>query len=237
MKIALIIIGCIILLLLILLFSPIRVYIEYLGGKPKVVLKYLFYGKTLVGGQKKPKTQKKKAKKKTKKNDSKKKADKKEKEETKEKSGLLPDSLGGKIDFILELVKLGGRALRKLLRRILIKDIIINFTISDEDACECALKFGKTNIIVYNAFSALSCFLRLRKKSIQIKCVYNKPDCIYDTSFTICITPGALIAIALGFAFAFLKLVIKTKKAEKLKDEEKEADTREIEDNNDNKAA
>ena len=228
MKMALIIIGSIVLILLILLFSPFRISVEYLGGKPKVVLKYLFIKKMLVGGEKKQKTAKKTKAKKT----------KKKKAPDKEKKGkLLPDTAGGKADFILELVKAGGRALRKLLRSIKIKDIVIDFTISDEDAYECAIKFGKMNIIVYNALTVLGYFLRLKKKSINIKCVYNQPKCIYDTSFKVCVTPAALIAIALGFGWAFLKLVIKNKKQAKLNMTQSEEKPSEKEEKKDKQAA
>ena len=229
--VGLIILGSIVLILLILLFSPLRFCIEYLGGKPKVVLRYFFFRKTLVGGAEKPKKQK------TAKKSKKKKADKKETEDRESKSGLLPDTVGGKIDFVLELVKSGGRALRKLLRRIKIKDIVIDFTVSDEDAYECAIKFGKMNIIVYNALTVLGYFLRLRKKRINIKCVYNQPKCIYDASCKVCVTPAALIAIAVGFGWAFLKLVIKTKKQAKLNKMQSEEKPSEREESKDKQAA
>ena len=231
--VGLIILGSIVLILLILLFSPLRFCIEYLGGKPKVVLRYIFFRKTLVGGAQKPKKQK------TAKKTKKKKAGKDEKqtEDKEKKGGLLPDTVGGKIDFVLELVKAGGRALRKLLRRIKIKDIVIDFTVSDEDAYECAIKFGKMNIIVYNAFTVLGYFLRLKKKRINIKCVYNQPKCIYDASCKVCVTPAALIAIAVGFGWAFLKLVIKTKKQAKLNKMQNEDKPSEREENKDKQAA
>ena len=234
----LIILGVVLLIILLLLFSPIRVYVEYLGGKPKVILKYLFIKKQLVGGEEKKKKAKKPKKAKEK---PKKKTEEEADEEKKEKKGgLLPDTLSGKIDFFKALLKAGGRALKRLLHRIKIKDIFIDFTISDEDAYECAIKFGKTNIIVYNAFTYLSYFLRLKKKSINIKCVYNKPDCVYDVSFTVCVTPGALLAIGIAFVFAFLVILIRSKKkaaASQEADDDSEADNKKVKKIKNKKAA
>ena len=45
----------------------------------------------------------------------------------------------------------------------------MDFIISDLDAYDCALKFGKTNIAVYNIIAYLNCFIKLKKKSIDIE--------------------------------------------------------------------
>ena len=204
----LIIIGVILLLLLIVLFSPFRLYVQYKDKKPYLQFRYLFFKKTLVGGKPKASTP---AKKKAPSQKGKKEKKKEEKPE-KKKSGLMPESLSGKIELAKGLIKAGGKALRRLIRRIKIKELYIDIDVSDEDAYECALKFGKTNIIVYNAVTLLSQFVRIRKKSIAVKCIYNRPESVYNISCTVCITPAALICIALALAFAFLAIIIKSKK-------------------------
>jgi predicted tellurium resistance membrane protein TerC len=59
-----IILGIILLILIIILFSPVKVYVSYLDKKTEVVLKYLFVKKILVGDkkEKKPKKEKKEKK-------------------------------------------------------------------------------------------------------------------------------------------------------------------------------
>ncbi len=200
----LIILGVILLLLLIVLFSPFRLYVQYKDKKPYLQFRYLFFKKTLVGGKPKASTPAKKKAPSQK--------GKKEEKPEKKKSGLMPESLSGKIELAKGLIKAGGKALRRLIRRIKIKELYIDIDVSDEDAYECALKFGKTNIIVYNAVTLLSQFVRIRKKSIAVKCIYNRPESVYNISCTVFITPAALICIALALAFAFLAIIIKSKK-------------------------
>ncbi len=199
----LIILSIILLILAILIFSPVKVYVKYFDKKPEIILKYLFFKKILVGEGKKKKLQKKKADKKTEK--------KEEKSEEKPKKKLLPETTSGKIDFIKNILNTSGHAFKRLTKHIKIKGIYIDIKISDLDACECALKFGKTNILVYNTLSYLGNFVKLKKKSVNIRCVYNEHDCFYKIGFNIRITPVAAIFIAVAFIFRFLVNNIKTK--------------------------
>lgn len=199
-----IIIGCILLILLIAFFSPVKITVEYLNNKPKIILKYLFIRKNLSDFRKPDnKTDKKITK-----------SDEKEKKSKKSsrKKKIIPDDFSGKIAFFKNLAIAGGKALRRITWFIKIKDIYIDFTVSDLDAYECALKFGKTNIIVYNILSYLGYFIKLKKKSINIRCVYNQPDCIYNLKFKVCLTPIAAIAALIAFFVTFL---VNNKKAER----------------------
>ncbi len=198
-----IIIGCILLILLIFLFSPVRIVVEYLGGKPEIIFKYLFFKINLTRRTKSAKDKKKKPEQAEKETSTEKKS---------KKSKFIPEDIPGKIQFFKNLASAGGKAFRKITRHMKIKDIYINFIISDEDAYECALKFGKANIVVYNSLSYLGSFIRLKKKSINIQCIYNKPDCVYDIKFKLCITPAAAIGIFIAFIFTFL---VNNKKAVK----------------------
>lgn len=192
-----IIIGCILLLFLLILFSPIRVIAEYIDGKPKLVIKYLFLKKNITNRIKSTGAEKKERKKK--------KPEKKENIEKKSsKNKILPEDTSGKIAFFKNLISSGGKALRRITRHIKIKDIYINFIISDMDAYSCALKFGKANILVYNILSYTGSFIKLKKRSINIRCVYNRPDCVYDIKFKLYITPAAAIGTAAAFIFTFL---------------------------------
>lgn len=202
-----IIIGCILLILLIILFSPVRIIVEYLNGKPKLIVKYLFFKKNIterIKSKDRKKNKADKVEKPQKKRDEKKKSPKRK---------IIPEDFSGKLEFFKNLVSSGGKALRRITRHIKIKDIYINFIISDMDACQCALKFGKANIIVYNILSYTGSFIKLKKESINILCVYNKPDCIYDIKFKLYITPAAAIGTVIAFIFTFLVNNKKTKKS------------------------
>lgn len=193
-----IIILIIFIIFMIIFFSPIRLFFSYNNDNINIFLKYFFLKFNIY-----PKNiKKKKQKEKNKKNES----------EIKSKKSFFPEDNKEKIYLILDIIKSIKKSGRLILKLIKIKKIFIDFIISDLDAYECALKFGKTNIVVYNALSYLNCFVRLQKKYINIECVYNKSECEYNTSFVVYLTPAATLGAILVFFKAFLVNNKKVKK-------------------------
>lgn len=191
-----IIFAVILLIILLLIFSPFKLFVDYQNGKINIVVNYLFFKKSL-----------KKRKKKISKKQKNKKYSNSEEEVVQNKSkikNIIPEDTKGKIELVLNLLKSGGKAVKHVTKHISIKDLYLDFIISDLDAYECALKFGKANIVVYNILSYLSCFIRLKKKSINIKCIYNQPECSYNLNFVIKITPAVGIFALVVFIFTFL---------------------------------
>ena len=109
-----------------------------------------------------------------------------------------------KTEFVLNILKSTGKTFKHITKHICVKNIDLDFIISDLDAYDCALKFGKINIAVYNIIAYLNCFIKLKKKSIDIKCIYNQPECSYNLSFMIKISPAAGISAMIVFIFTFL---------------------------------
>lgn len=207
-----IILGIVFLILIIVLFSPVKIYISYFNEKTEVILKYLFIKKNLLSGNKKKKSDSDTNKKKSSET-----SDSESSEKEKKKNKILPDSLSGKIEFIKSIASTGGKAFRSLTKHLTIRDIFIDLQISDLDAYECALKFGKTNILVFNALSYLGHFVKLKKKSINIRCVYNESECKYNAGCNVRLTPAAAIMITAAFIFRFLVNTIKANSKPKQK--------------------
>lgn len=196
----LIVIGAVLLILLILIFSPVRVYFDFTDGKKDIILKYIFIKKALTG-EKKERPEKVQNKKK-----SPKKAEKtEEKEESpKKKGGIIPKERSAKIDFVLSLIGAGGKALRSVLKRFSVTEIFIDFKISDPDAYECALKFGKMNIALYNGLRLAGSIFTLKKESINVRCVFNEEKSEYNARFCAKMRPAAAIWAGILFIFTFL---------------------------------
>lgn len=181
-------------IILLLLFSPFKIFIDYQNGKINIYIKYLFLKKKLLKRNKKDKQNNKKCN-----------TSEEEKVQGKSKiKSIVPKDTKGKINFILNLLNSGGKAVKHVTKHISIKNLYLDFIISDLDAYECALKFGKANIVVYNILSYLSCFIKLKKKSINIKCIYNQPECSYNLNFVIKFTPVIGISALVVFIFTFL---------------------------------
>ena len=221
------ILGGIILLLVILLHSPFRIFVSCNENKFSVYVKYLFFKRTLLPkpekkSEEKPaeETSQPAEKENTQSEDS---SDSTQETETdtqtekKKKKSIIPEEKSERIAFIINVLKSSGKALRHFTRRIVIKNVRADIDISDPDACDCAVNFGKANIAVYNILSFASCFFKVKKEYININCVYNKPESIYNFSFTVKFTPSAAILSIIAFIFTFLVNNIKAKRqAEKV---------------------
>jgi hypothetical protein len=229
---ALIIILAILIILLGLFFSPVKIDFDFTGGKSDITLKYLFLKKQLSSGDKKEesadrksvpeKAKKQKTNKKTKPKKSKAEkpeayAGKEKKAENGQKTGkksFLPDKPGDQIDFILDLVKAGGKAMRSSLKNIYITKIFIDFKISQLDAYQCALQYGKVNMLLYNLLRLGNSFFTMKKKSINVRCVFNEKESRYDFSFQVKIRPSTALRTGIVFIFAFLANTKSRKKSE-----------------------
>lgn len=207
--------AAIIILLTILLNSPFRIYISCENNKFSAVVGYLFYKKTVFPKQKKKNEKKSEVKKRSDEKKKKKsdggKSDKEESTEKKKKK-FFPEKKDEQLRFIINILKSSGAFLKRFTKRITIKDITADIDISDEDACDCAIKFGKANMIVFNALSFCNVFFKIKKKYIRINCVYNKPKSVYNLKFTVSFTPAAGILSAFAFIFTFL---VNNRKAKK----------------------
>lgn len=207
------ILGGIILLLVILLHSPFRIYVSCRENKFSVYVKYLFFKKNLL--PKPEKTAKTKPTGNSPENNQKEstgqaeeqteevQSDTQTEKKKKNKKSFFPEDKSERIDFIINILKSSGKALRHFTKRIVIKNVRADIDISDPDACDCAVNFGKANIAVYNILSFASCFFKIKKDYININCVYNKPESIYNFSFTVKFTPSAGILSAIAFILTF----------------------------------
>lgn len=89
------------------------------------------------------------------------------------------------INLVLDIFRAIKDKLGKFIKSFRITNLYINFQLADEDAYNCALKFGKMNILVFNVLSSLERCFKIKKKSINLKPKYNSNSSIYDISFKV----------------------------------------------------
>ncbi len=122
-----------------------------------------------------------------------------------------------KLNFIKDIISASKKGLKRIFKGISINDIFIDFIISDEDAYECAMKYGKVNILVYNALGFLSSFFKVRKKGISVLCKFNEKDSIYNFSFRVKLKLGTAIVSVLGMILTYFVNNIKSTQEDKVK--------------------
>ena len=109
---------------------------------------------------------------------------------TKSKSKVSTDSMDfedliSNLDIVLDILKIIVSKLGVFIKSLKVKDLYIDFLVADEDACECALKFGKINAILYPPLSILNQYVKIKKKKISIQPKYNSNVGVYDVSFKV----------------------------------------------------
>ncbi|GHU55188.1 hypothetical protein FACS1894132_10920 [Clostridia bacterium] len=112
-----------------------------------------------------------------------------------------------KLKIGLALIKGIWKRSKKILKRTSIKDLSLNFIITDADAADCAIKYGYVNAGVYNIINIVSQKINVSLKKIFIDCSYRRVEettvreSIYNGSFKIKITLGTIIFCLIGLVF------------------------------------
>lgn len=103
------------------------------------------------------------------------------------------------------LWELCGGHIKKLLGKISVTGLVIDFAAADEDAAEAAVKYGKLSAGFYNFLGVLMSITRVGIKSVNVDCLYNTPaeKSRYDGEFKVRLRPAsvtnALLAVLIGF--------------------------------------
>ncbi len=137
------------------------------------------------------------------------------------------EKLSDKIDKLKEIIEkvrlyspVGIRAFKRLIKAIRLSDLDFYLAVADEDAYECAMKFGKINAIVYNGLALLSLIFRVKVKRIFIDSKFNTPKGDYSLSFKVKIRPSTVIAIGFCGLVNFLYITLKQRKKKKIMETE-----------------
>lgn len=167
-----------------------------------------------------------------KKKEKKKKKKKKEAEETYYEFGGEDDeesdedepkkSLEDKIGFIIGIVKSAGRPMRTILRGVKFSDVYIDFIIADEDAAQCAIRYGMFNAVIFNLLSFYSHFFTVRLKTVDIRPGFGVANSQMDAAGKLRFRLGTTVIAGMLFLITFIFKVfipgkLKARKARKLK--------------------
>ncbi len=140
------------------------------------------------------------------------KAEKKPKQK-KQKNPKVP-TLSELFELIRVLVDSLGKPLKKLLRRIEIRDFDIRVLCGGEDAAKAALKFGAVNLAVGNALGFLGSFFTLKQPHVDINVDFQSEKTEAELSCTV----KMCMMIFLMFLFTFLgRLIVRVLRSEKAK--------------------
>lgn len=114
------------------------------------------------------------------------------------------DGLKDKLEMIFSIIRASKKGVRRVLKGIYFTDVDINFTVADEDAYECAMKYGRINAYLCTLLGLVKGYFGMRAKRISVACRYNSSDSVYDFSFKLKIRLGTAVFSILSIFINYL---------------------------------
>lgn len=126
-------------------------------------------------------------------------------ENTKRKSrfSFLKTDMSDNFKYFLKLWECGSKWFKWLFKRFNFSDAIIDFKISDEDAYDCALKYGRISALTYNGLSLLSRIFTVNFKSLDVVCAFAEDKSKFNFSFILRFRLISLLNASIAFLIAY----------------------------------
>lgn len=121
----------------------------------------------------------------------------------------LPDnddkrSLGDWAELGIGIWESAQRPLLKIFKGFHFKDLYIDFVIADEDAYDCALKYGKYSGMIYNIIAFMSTLFTVRLKTVDVGCGFGLKKGKWDISCKVFFRAGTAVIAGLWFLITYL---------------------------------
>lgn len=115
------------------------------------------------------------------------------------------ESLSEKTEKLGELLekakivwKICGKRLKRIFKHIYLKDLVIDFTVADEDACKAAVSYGAVSAATYSVIAAVGTLFPTTIKTVDIICGFNEKKTAYDGEVKVALRLGTAVSAALG---------------------------------------
>ena len=92
----------------------------------------------------------------------------------------------------------------KIFKGFKLKDLYIDFEIADEDACDCALKYGKYSALIYNGIAFFSELFTVRLKTIDVRPAFGVSKGRWDAAGKLYFRLGTMVIAGAWFLITYL---------------------------------
>ena len=113
-------------------------------------------------------------------------------------------SLSDKIEFLVGIWESAQRPMLKIFKGFRLKDLYIDFVIADEDAYDCALKYGRYSTLVYNGIAFFSQLFTVRLKTIDVRPQFGVSKGRWDAAGKLYFRLGTLVIAGAWFLITYL---------------------------------
>ena len=113
-------------------------------------------------------------------------------------------SVSDKIEKILGIWESAQRPMLKIFKGFKLKDLYIDFEIADEDACDCALKYGKYSALIYNGIAFFSELFTVRLKTIDVRPAFGVSKGRWDAAGKLYFRLGTMVIAGAWFLITYI---------------------------------
>ena len=124
-------------------------------------------------------------------------------EDDKESEEEEKKSLSDKIEFIVGIWESAQRPMLKIFKGFKLRDLYIDFEIADEDACDCALKYGKYSALIYNGIAFFSELITVRLKTIDVRPAFGVSKGRWDAAGKLSVRLGTMVIAGVWFLLTY----------------------------------
>ena len=129
-----------------------------------------------------------------------------------EKEKIEKEPLGEKLESLASLIEkakivweASQKGLKRIFTHIYIKNLVIDFTIANEDAYKAAMMYGTVSAAVYNIIAVLNSLFTTTVRSVDIVCDFDKKEPVFDGEVRISMRVGTILAAGFSILFGILK--------------------------------
>ena len=130
--------------------------------------------------------------------------EKKKEKKKKKKKDEDKKSVSDKIEFIVGIWESAQRPLLKIFKGFKLKDLYIDFVIADEDAYDCAMKYGKYSALVYNGIAFFSQLFTVRLKTIDVQPQFGVSKGRWDAAGKLSFRLGTVVIAGAWFLMTYI---------------------------------
>ena len=112
-------------------------------------------------------------------------------------------TIGDKIEFLVGIWESAQRPLLKIFKGFKLKDFYIDFVIADEDACDCAVKYGRYSALVYSGIAFISQLFTVRLKTVDVRPQFGVSKGRWDTSGELSFRAGTVVIAGVWFLLTY----------------------------------
>ena len=126
-------------------------------------------------------------------------------------------SAAEKIGSLLEIWNSAKYPIKKIFKGIHLSDVYIDLISANEDAYDCALKYGRICAVTYNGLAVLGRIFDLRIKTVDINPGFSLNKSRWDVSVSVSFRLGTLVISGIWFLMTYIFRILLPKKLKERK--------------------